>query len=426
MRRNIEQAQRLGVDLTPGQALPGAPQRNIYAAGETTFGTIPGGRQVADIRGMQQQAQMGGALERIAGTEETLEGGGMLIQSGLREFSERFKSRAGQLYDRVDDIIDPAITVPLTKTRSTMRQLTETRENIQPLLAALQNSRIARIAEEIGGIGELTYDEIRMVRSAVGRQLANPSLVDDLPRSEMKRLYAALSSDMENAVSGPARQQLKNANQFYKKGIERIETFLDPAVRNAEPGRVLRNLISGGKVGSKRIRAIRDAMRPEDWRRVQSSVLRDIGKATGSGLGEYSHERFLTNYRNLANNSPEAIDALFGKYGQFRRDVDQLASVAERIREGARVLFNPSGTGARTVAGAGGGMALMAGLTGNTEALTGLVGTGAASGLIEYAMTRPAVTHWLARATQMPAGQLPGHISRLESILERERARPDL
>lgn len=423
MRRTIDRAADIGVELSPSQALPGAPQRNVAAAAETTFGTIPGGRQVADIRGMAQQAQMGRALERAAGTEETLEGGGMLIQHGLREFTERFKRRAGELYQRVDDAIAPDLEIPLTETRRTMRQLTETKENIQPLLATLQNERISRIAEEIGGIGQLSYEELRMVRSAVGRQLENPSLVDNLPRSEMKRLYRSLSTDMENAVQGPARQQLRNANRYYRKGIERVETFLDPAVRNAEPGRVLRNLITGGKVGSQRIRAIRDSLQPAQWRRVQSAVLRDIGKSTGSGLGEYSHERFLTNYRNLQQNSPEAVNALFGKYGQFRRDVDQLAEVADRIREGSRVLYNPSGTGARTVSGVGGGMALMAGLTGNTEELQALVGTGAASALLEYAFTRPAVTHWLARATQIPVGQMPGHVSRLESILDRERER---
>lgn len=425
LRRTMEEAAQVGVELTPSQALPGAAQRNIAGAAETTFGTIPGGRQVADIRGMEQQRQMGQALEDVAQFPETRESAGILIQQGLRNFRDRFTQRKDVMYDKVADMVDPTLQIPLTQTRKTMRRLTESKAKIQTLLSALRNERIQRIAKEIGGLDSLTFEELRTVQDAVGDLLANPSLVDDLPRGETKRLFAALASDLEAGISGPALRQLKNANRFYKANMERFETFLNPAVRTAEPSKVLDAIITGGKTGSKRIRSIRDGMEPAQWRRVQAAVLRDIGRQIGSGMGDYSHERFLTNFRNMNQRAPEAMDALFGKYGQFRKDIERLVTVAERMREGSRVLYNPSGTGARQTAAATGGGAIMAGLMGRPDLLASLVGTAAVSGLLEYAFTRPAVTRWLARTTTIPAAQLPGHITRLENILQREAERDD-
>ena len=49
--------------------------------------------------------------------------------------------------------------------------------------------------------GKLPYEAVKKLRTLVGAELENPSIVSDVPRSKWKAVYAALSDDLKNAAT---------------------------------------------------------------------------------------------------------------------------------------------------------------------------------------------------------------------------------
>ena len=147
--------------------------------------------------------------------------------------------------------------------------------------------------------------------------------------------------------AGPqALAAFTRANNHYRAGIKRVDDFLQRIAGKVSPEDVFKAATRGAE-GATTIRSIRRSLKPEEWDVVASTVLRRLGKATPGQqdeLGEvFSVERFLTNWNRLPK---ESRDALFkgGNLDRYARDLDAIAATAARIREGSRVLANPSGT----------------------------------------------------------------------------------
>lgn len=167
---------------------------------------------------------------------------------------------------------------------------------------------------------------------------------------------------------------------------------------------------------------------PEEGQKaVTAAALRRMGLANAGAqdaAGEaFSAATFLTNWNKA---SPEARRALFDRYGKgFSRDMDRIASVAERIKNGGQAIANPSGTakqGAQFAYWGGLGGALM---TGQVGAALGLGLGGVGSNLAARLMTNPRFVKWLAASTDKPIGALPAQINVLKRVAS-ESADPDI
>jgi hypothetical protein len=155
---------------------------------------------------------------------------------------------------------------------------------------------------------------------------------------------------------------------------------------------------------------------------VASAFISKMGKALPGQQDElgdvFSTERFLTNWNKL---SPEAKQVLFNRFGSdYRKNLDKIAETASMIREGSRVLANPSGTAAAGVQPATLAVLATAIAAGQYKLLTGLLTTSALSRASAKAFTNPKYVNWLAENSNIPTSAIPGAISTLSNIAKED------
>ncbi len=207
---------------------------------------------------------------------------------------------------------------------------------------------------------QLSWSDLRNLRTEVGYLLEDPKLTTDVPQARLKAIYGALSRDIEEAtrqVSPELLKDLKRADRFYQAGIGRIRGDLQKFF-GADSGeqafqRFMTAATRGAGRNDRQINALKRSMSPEAWSEVSSTVISQLGVPAPSqaALGQdFNVARFFADYERL---TPAAKQALFDANGQgvLRENFDQLVRVAERVA-GAEQFANPSGTGG-IVTGAG-------------------------------------------------------------------------
>jgi len=277
--------------------------------------------------------------------------------------------------------------------------------------------------------GKLPYEALQKLRTLVGREIDNSSLVSDVPRSKWRSLYGALSADMEQAVKATgnpkAVETFEAANRHHSEYIQRLERI--ETVLNRNGGEDIYNAATRGlKEGATMLREVMRSLPVEDQKMVSSAFIRRMGRAVGSQQDDqaslFSMNTFLTNYANM---SPQAKQVLFKGYGpEFAENMETIAKATSKIREGSQVFANPSGTArqgaligqvAGTLSSAGAAAA-----TGNTGvamlALLGSAGTAISANVLSRVFTHPKAVAWLARTTKAPAGDIVAQLNTLRRI----------
>ncbi|WP_042599178.1 hypothetical protein [Xanthomonas campestris] len=267
--------------------------------------------------------------------------------------------------------------------------------------------------------GKLPYQALQKLRTLVGGELEGSSLLSDVPRSKWKAVYGALTRDMEAAATTPeAKQALSRANAYFNARAERIDAIDRVIDRNGGPEKIYSAVMGGVRDGGSTLRAVMQSLPAEGQKAVTAAAIRRMGMANPGAqdaAGEaFSASTFLTNWNKV---SPEARRAMFDRYGPgFSANIDKIARVAERIKEGGAALSNPSGTARQGAAFTYWGSLGASIISGNLGAAAGLAATGAGANVLGRAMTSPRVVKWLARATELPVGALPAQINVLKRI----------
>lgn len=220
-----------------------------------------------------------------------------------------------------------------------------------------------------------------------------------LPEPGMREL-------MEDAA---ARAELSTRDPLASKSGEQIFADLERMAEN--------------RGDSFKFRASMAKLSPEEANAARSLLINRMGLATpGAQNAEgtnFSISRFLTRWNQM---SPDARSLLFGN-ADMRRDMDDLALLAERVKESEKMIGR-SNTGAILTANAtsggllGAGGALMAG-----HPLTAfLLAAPAGSQWIKAELlTSPRFLRWLAKAPKKPnPAAMRAHVARLSSIAASE------
>ena len=277
----------------------------------------------------------------------------------------------------------------------------------------------------------LPYESIKKLRTMVGKELENNSLVADVPRSKWSALYSALSDDLGVAAknAGPeAETAWTRANTYTKKLMDRLEN-VKKVVDKDTPERVFAAATNGTSEGATNITRVINLLPLSERREVAAAVLQRMGRATPgqqNALGEaFSSETFLT---NLSKFSPEARQAIFGRTGlkDIEEKLNVFARVAESRREGGRVFANPSGT-APAIAGQmlGGGALYGAGsaLAGNPLPLVGVAAGPVVANVAAKTMMNPSAARVAATRTPIAAGTQAAMVGAATRLGDQDRPR---
>lgn len=416
-----------GITPTLGQAT----QSRAIQATETALSNVPGSSGFMARRGEVQAKALQDAVDDISqklSPNANGWGAGEAIAKGVDTFKNNVKTVQKNLYGKLDEHIPAQTPVQVDRSRQALAALNEGIDGAPSLSQFFRNSKISSIesaflddldkfakANVPAGMqgmgvapqaGNLPYQAVQKLRSMVGAEIADASLVADVPRSKWRALYAALSDDLGTAAeaAGPVAQQAwTRANQYTKASIQRLEQ-LESVVNRDAPEKIFKAATSGLSDGGTQINRVMKSMPIENRREVAAAVLQRLGRARNSAQDEmgtaFSPESFLT---NLAAMSPPARTALFANAGfpGLRQRVEQMGKMASLRREGAQVFANPSGT-ARQAGLIGGAAGLASALaTGNIPVLMGIAATTALGRGLAGVVSNPAFVKGAAKSTEL-------------------------
>lgn len=454
---NLRLFQEAGTTPSVGQATESRVARGI----ESLLSKTPGGAGVMARKAEGQADELGAAVDQMASKlapRATAESAGRTIREGVKGeggFLQRFRKEQEGLYDKLDEFIDKQSPVKVSRTQAALAELNADIPNAPELSKWFKNAKIQGIERAMGadvdanagraytpsqlkaaaakadsaqGLNEvlnegaLPYESIKKLRTLVGKELDNPSLMADVPRSKWVALYSALSEDLGDTAKGlgkPAQQAWERANTYTRSGIKRIEA-LDPVVSKADPEDIFSAAVSGTREGASRIRAVMQSLKPEEQAAIAATTLRRMGLATPGKQNElgdaFSSETFLTNWNRL---SPEAKQAIFGRKAaqEIADRLKAVVGVASNVRDGSKVFANPSGTAQALTLRETGIGALVAALSGQPLAAAGLAAVPAGAYGLGRRMVNRDFANWLAKPTEFSRGIAPGELNALSQLL---------
>ena len=351
-------------------------------------------------------------------TAATKQEAGAIIQKGARGFVSRFQDKSKQLFDNLKKVVPDQEPVQVSKTLAFLNDRISQFSGAPNITASLINPSIRKLAAALSidaKDGKLPFRLLRNLRSDIGRKLSNPSIIDDIPRGELKRLYGSITEDIKDAAiekgGSSGLKSFNRANNFYRAGIKRIDDSIEKIAQSDTPEKAFRLATTGTRDGATKLRALKKSLKPEEFQALQSVVIRDMGKATaGTQLpgGElFSVGTFLTNWNKF---SPEAKNVLFSttKDAKLRRGLDDLLNASNRIKQ-AEKMANTSGT-ARQLITCGVGVVAGRNLIKGVALLGGVRGTA-------KLMTNANFVNWLGKSVDLKTNkQLTSHMDKLSAM----------
>ena len=411
MQEALDDARIAGTPISLGQATQSTALNRL----ESTVGRI-GGPGVMRGFSEKQTAQMSERVEDIAGRfspkMEDVTAGKKVLEglTGPGGFVDRSGTKAQKLYAAVDKAVPENTPITMANTLAYMTERTKINPLAPETTAAFNQEVIGRLGPKMEAMlsdmrknrGALPYSAVKDIRTSVGKQIDEAALTADFTQKEARALYAAISRDIESALTGPALKSWQRANNFYSARMSHIDDVIAPIAGKNTPEQVISALETNAKQGSTMIRGVMSSLKPDDRSVVSAMFIRKMGEATPgnqSAAGtQFSIPQFLTRWNRLDEGAKRVMfDSAGGR--DLRAALDSLAKTSERIKRGSQVLSNNSGTTNAAIMGAGLGGATVAAMTGNFKLAGAIGGTMVLGNITARMMTSPKVVRWLAQST---------------------------
>ena len=405
MKPRAEMFEQAGTKPSVGQAT----EFNFIQGFENLLSKFPGGQGIFRKFSEKQQEQLG---DRVS-TGVSAETAGRAIEKGVSGFVTDSKNTWKKLDAELAAKMPKGSSIQPTQTVAALDELTASVAGAEKTTSSLVNPTIAKLKQDLtadiqANNGTLPFEAIRSLRTRVGGMLED-RLVSAVPQGELKKLYGALSKDMEAAANAAgAGKEFARQNKFYSARMQRIEGTLERILGNTAEETFLKFMPKNADQATT-VRNVMRSLGPGERQIVTDAVVNRLGRATpgkqDAGGEVFSPETFLTNWNKL---SPGAKQQLFPE-ASMRKNMDALAGTTENLRGGAKVFANPSGSaGAAAPYGMGYLMAV-----GNV-ATVGILAGGAAVGA--KMLTSPKIVEWLAQAPKVDKSGGALHLARLGVI----------
>lgn len=305
-----------------------------------------------------------------------------------------------------------------------------TRQTLQGILGRADDPAVQAFREDpvlrqfvdtMDNVQSPTLRDLRKLRQDVRAAQDRPGLDGQtVDNAALQRIEAALTEDML-AAAGPAAPRLRQADEFYRRGRQRVQRAMEAiGGRNANAQDVFNGIMSAANKRTANTRAIADAMyalREDEWRDLAGSVIQHMGQPRSGASGipadiGFSVHEFATAYRSM---TPAARRLLFGNpaRNQLARDLDDLAEIALR-QKAIENMGTPSGRDVQNVVMGAGALANLPATAGGIFAL----------GITGEMLTNPGFVRWLTSASRSGAsvGGARQHLAVLARLASRDPA----
>jgi hypothetical protein len=413
-----------GVEPTLGQATGSS----TVQAAETGLSNVVGSSGIMVRRGEQQAAAMAKSVQDLTDALAPNASGvdaGEAITRGVGAFRDSVKTTQRRLYDTLDQHLAPDTPIDVTATQQALSDLNADIPGAPNISEFFKNAKIkgidsalqadmdaAAAASADGQPGTMPYQAIKKLRTLVGNEIADNSLLSDVPRSKWTALYGALSDDLGVAAAdaGPqAEQAWSRANTYTSLSLQRLEQLATIVNRDA-PEKIFKAATTGMAEGGTTITRLMKSLPEDNRREVAAAVLQRMGRARpgvqNADGDAFSSETFLT---NLAAISPMARQALFNTSGYpgLTQKVNALASMAAVRRDGAKVFANPSGTARQSALLGWAGTLFGALASGHMGIVGSALVAPVATNVMARGVTSPGLVKWVANSTRLSDAAVP-------------------
>jgi hypothetical protein len=444
MADNIANLEKLGItDFSVAQVAPEGNSRLPLVDRGLSFGF--GGQGEYKRLGQAQTAQIQSTINKLAGgTLDQADDAGRIVWDGLfakkTGWVSRSKIAEKAMWSPVDDAFAKGRPIVEPKRLdAALRQIVGAYDN-PGLGEAMGADKVAakKLLDTLEAAGgKLTYDDFVQLRTDIGELNSGSKLIPgerSLSSKQAGKLWSAMLDDYFEMSSGlGVEKELTAARAYSGKYHENSRNFFKTIFgKEAEPTKIIDELVAGNFQQPSKWNALRDALDPQDFAKTQEYVINRLGVPSGSSQASWSLETFHTNYKNAFGSSAKSgtsvADAVLGKKGTGTRDgLDALFQVASKTKEGSALLFNTSGTAGAGMAGSqlqaifqglakvgpqmiGGGIGAAATGTGVGLA-AGAVGGAVTVNLAARLITNPRFGRWLAKTAFQSPARLPGAIT---------------
>jgi hypothetical protein len=327
------------------------------------------------------------------------------------------------LWNKADQMIDPALPVDTTNTKSMLGQLVRG-DGVGQIL---DNPKLVQLQQVLDESPTVDYQTLKSLRSSIGQKIGNNELISDIPRAELKRVYGAITQDIKSAAAKSSPEALKafeRANAYTRTGHDRIDDYLERIATKVDTDKIFNAVAKGGE-GTKTINAVKRSLKPEEWEVVASNVIRRMGRAnSGAQNAEgdaFSIDKFVTDWDKLGT-AKKALFSGSDKLNSYYDDLSKLARVASTVKYAGKQGANYSGTvqaGSRIAAGAGlaGGVATV-----DPVVLSVVASSIAMNNAGARLMTNPTFVKWLAKSSKIPASNASAAIGSLVNVANQSSA----
>jgi hypothetical protein len=405
---NVQQFREAGTQPTVGQAT----ESNFIQGLENVLSKFPGGQGIFRRFAEKQQEQLGSSR-----TGTSAEDAGRAIEEGTKGFIGRTKQVWTQLDQAVAAKVPQGSRYEATNTVKALDDLTSPVPGAEKTTGTLVNPKLAQLRENLAADlqannGQLPFEAIRSLRTRIGSML-DDSLVSGVPNGELKRVYRALSNDLEAAANkAGAGKEFARQNDYYKARMDRIENVLERVVGKT-PEETFQRFLPKDENQATTVRAVMRSLDPEQRQVVQQAVVDRLGRAKSGKQDEtgelFSSETFLTNWNKMSDGAKAQIFS----DPAVRKNMDAIAGASANIREGSKVFANPSGSAEKGAALSLAGAAGASVFTGNPTPITVAAGLVASANVGARMLTNPKVVEWLAQAPRIQPDNTAAHLARL-------------
>jgi hypothetical protein len=357
------------------------------------------------------QNQVDDITKQLAGITKN-EGGtiaqtGTKIKSGSKSFINSISERAEKNFERLGEKVGKDTPINLDNTLKLLKA-----QGIEDV-AAIGDGSTARVIDRINKISEApTYNQIRILRSSVGKKSYSSNLGED-DRGAIKQIYGALTEDMRNLAQSKGKEAINSfnkANNFYSTTSRYIDKNIQPLIKAKTPEKVYQLAFSGSEQGGTNLNRVLRVLKPEQKEFVRGSVVKEMGtQKAGLQNAEgdiFSPNKFLTEYNKLQK---VGTDKYIFTPSQ-RESLGTLNKAISSIKETSKLAQTSNNLPYLNWLGLLGGVAA-------TPVSIGQAGLAVGSAKISAElMTSPKFINWLAKAPRVRPAEIPKHLKSLSII----------
>lgn len=430
--QRMQQAEQFGIELPMGAA--GGRGSSLIEKG---LDILPGSASVMEAGRETLRGQVSEGVEAVAdnyGTANNFASAGEALQAGAKKWISRFEEVASKAYDAIP--ISPKAPTTFDNTLGALQDLNGRFSSNPKLAEAMQNSRLSRYLDALGGKDSaLSWEDMKQFRSRIGEEIGDARFSDGTMTSDLRKLYGALSEDMRASAAAQGPQALRRfdrANDLYRQGQERIEGSLksilgdDGKMAPEKAAAVIDRIAKANKGSSdlKKLAEVRASIPAEEWGEVSGTLIRLAGQPRNSAGREFNPATFVQTFQDM---SEPAKNLLFGGANkEMRQSLEEFSSVIGNLAENNALRNNSVTAG---VANAGAAISLLPVVLFSPTVAAGLAGQAITSYGLSRLWTNPRFVKWatgyakMQRGAQRAGGQ-PNHQKQIELLGKVARAEP--